>query len=130
MCSPVSAGGLFPELNNKFRVPLGVLVLLPVGSACQRKFWLTALLVPLLNEDAVCRNCCEFLPLVAVAVPFEGRLSSPRIVPPPFTSSVLAGVVVFTPIFAALPLPTWNTTELPSVLPSGVQRGTKLTVPL
>src|ERR1043166_2932757 len=130
MCSPVSAGGFVPELNSRFNVPLGLVVLLPVGSAIQRKFCDTAALVPPLNEEAVCSDTCEFLPPVAVAVPVAGRLNVPRIVPLPFTSRVLIGVLVFTPIFAELPVPDWNRTEFPSVLPSGVHSGTKLTVPL
>ena len=43
--------------------------------------------------------------LVAVAVPVAGRLSVPRIVPEPLTSSVVAGVVVLMPIFAVVPVP-------------------------
>ena len=38
--------------------------------------------------------------------------SVPRIVPPPFTSSVVAGVLVLMPILAVFPVPFWKSTEL------------------
>ena len=59
----------------------------------------------LLKAEAARFSGCEFLPAVAVAVPFDGRLNVPRIVPPPFTSSVEAGVIVLIPIFAVFPVP-------------------------
>jgi hypothetical protein len=60
----------------------------------------------LLNAEAPKANPCEFPPAVAVAVAAAGRLSAPRIVPPPCTSSVLAGTGVLMPILAVLPVPT------------------------
>jgi hypothetical protein len=54
--------------------------------------------------------------VLAVAVPIAGKLSVPRIVLVPFTSKVVAGAVVLTPIFAVLPVPDWNNTELPNVV--------------
>lgn len=102
MFRPVSAGAPLPCANSRFNVPDGLLVLFPTGSAWNRKTWLTALLVPLLNAEAVQPMGCEVLPAVAVAVPVAGRLSKPRIVPPPFTSSLAAGVVVPMPTFVPL----------------------------
>jgi hypothetical protein len=40
-----------------------------------------------------------------VAVPVAGKARLPRIVPAPFTSSVVEGVVVLMPTFADVPLP-------------------------
>ena len=51
-----------------------------------------------------------------MAVPVAGRLNRPRIVPPPFTSSVDAGLVVPMPTLALAPVPDWNSTELPKVV--------------
>jgi hypothetical protein len=127
---PVSLGAPEPDANNKFRLPLGLDVLLPLGSACQRKFCDTAVPVVLLKADAVSVLGCEFFPPLAVAVPVAGKLRLPRTVALPFTSSVLAGVLVLMPIFAVLPDPDWNKTELPRVFPSGVHSGTKSRVPL
>ena len=94
-----------PCANRRFRLPLAVVVLLPTGSDCQRKFWLTGVVELLLNTDEVKVTVCEFFPAVAVAVPVVGRLKFPRTVAPPFTSSGVTGVVVFTPIFAVAPVP-------------------------
>jgi hypothetical protein len=61
-------------------------------------------LVLLLNADAVRFSGSESLPAVAVAAPVAGSASVPRIesvpriVPAPFTSSVVAGVAVPMPI--------------------------------
>jgi hypothetical protein len=105
MESPVSAGVLVPEANNKLSLPDGLEVLLPVGSACRLKVWFTAALLLLLNEEACRLAGCEFLPPVEAAVPVAGNCSVPRTVPAPLTSSVEAGVVVFKPTLAELPVP-------------------------
>jgi hypothetical protein len=73
-------------------------------------------LVPLLNAEATKSMGCELKPAVAVAVPIAGKLNKPRIVPPPFTSRVDAGVVVPMPTLAFVPVPDWNNTELPKVV--------------
>ena len=52
----------------------------------------------LLKAEAARFSGWELAPLVAVAVPVAGKLSMPRIVPAPFTSSVVAGVIVLMPI--------------------------------
>jgi hypothetical protein len=103
--NPVSAGVEDPEPNNKFKLPEGVLVLLPKGSACQRKFSLTAALLLLLKAEAVQFNACEFDPAAAVAVLIEGNASRPRIMLEPLTSSAAAGVFVLTPTLALAPVP-------------------------
>jgi hypothetical protein len=59
----------------------------------------------LLNAEAVRLKGWEFFPAVAVALPVEGRLNVPRMVPAPFTSNVVVGVVVLMPIRAVAPLP-------------------------
>jgi hypothetical protein len=59
---------------------------------------------------------CELKPLLAVAVPVVGRLNKPRIVLPPFTSKVEAGLFVPIPTLAVVPVPDWNNTELPNVV--------------
>src|SRR5258708_21285533 len=61
-------------------------------------------------------------------MPVAGRLKRPRTVLDPFTSSALPGVVVLIPTLAVLPVPDWNSTELPMVAVP-VHRGKKLTVP-
>ena len=71
---PVSAGVL-PPPNNRFSFPEGEGVLLPTGSACQRKSWSTAVLVPLLNEEACVSRGLELNPAVAVAVPVVGNVA-------------------------------------------------------
>jgi len=48
---------------------------------------------------------CEVFPAAAVAVPVAGSFNVPRTVAAPFTSSVMSGVVIFTPILAVLPVP-------------------------
>ncbi len=103
--SPVSAGALVPEPNSRFKVPDGLAVLFPAGSACQRKCSLTAAPVPLLNAEAVNVVGCEFFPAVAVAALVAGILRLPRTVSLPFTSSVAPGVVVLMPTLAVLPVP-------------------------
>src|SRR6516164_6046613 len=105
MESPVSAGVLVPEANNKLSLPDGLEVLLPVGSACRLKVWFAAALVLLLNEEARRLAGCEFFPVEDVADPVAGRVKVPRTVPAPLTSSVEAGVVVFKPTLAELPVP-------------------------
>lgn len=83
----------------------------------------------LLKAEAARFSGCEFLPAVAVALPVLGRLRVPRMVAPPLTSKVEAGVAVLIPIFAALPVPDWNSTELMmSELES--HSGRKFTVPV
>ena len=67
---------------------------------------------------------CEFLPAVTVAEPVAGKVNVPRTVSPPLISSMEVGVVVLMPILAEDPVPDWNSTELPRVLPSGVHSGT------
>ncbi len=62
-------------------------MLFAAGSASQRNVWFTAVLLVLLNDDAVRFSPCEGLPPAAVAVPVAGRLSVPRMVPAPLTSS-------------------------------------------
>src|SRR6266853_2016340 len=96
--NPVSVGAAVPEPNSRLSVPDGVAVLLPTGSACQRKVSFTAAFVLLLNDEATRLRGCEFLPAVAFAVPVAGRPSAPRKMPLPVTSSVAAGAV--------LPMPT------------------------
>src|SRR5215471_15250481 len=105
MESPVSAGMLLPDANNRLSLPEGFAVSLPVGSACRLKVWLTAWLMLLLKAEACKLAGCEFLPADDVAVPVAGRLRVPRTVPAPLTSSVEAGVVVFKPTLAVLPVP-------------------------
>ena len=56
--------------------------------------------VPVLNAEAVKFSGWEFFPAVAVAVPVAGRLSNPRKMPVPLTSSFAAR--------AELPMPTWS----------------------
>jgi hypothetical protein len=75
MWSPGSAGVVDPCPNSRLSVPVAPLVLFPTGSATQRKFWGTAVLLALLNTEAVKSNCCELLPAVAIAFP---RYESPR----------------------------------------------------
>ena len=70
--SPVSAGVL-PAPNNRLNFPEGEVVLLPTGSACHRKSWSTAVLVPLLNDDTCVSRGLELNPAVAVAVPVAGN---------------------------------------------------------
>ncbi len=75
-------------------------MLLLAGSACKRKFWGTAVAVPLLKTDAVQFEACEVLPAVAVAVPLAGNVSnSPMLVVVPlsviFEPSMLQGLVNF-----------------------------------
>ena len=77
ICNPVSAGVLLPAANSRFRLPVALAVLLPTGSACQVKFCGTAVLVPLLNAEAV--SCCalELKPALEVAVPVAGHCAPP-----------------------------------------------------
>src|SRR5579864_9488532 len=88
----------------------------------------------LLNEDAAKFSGCELVPFVAVAGPVDGRVSvpvtevAPRIVAPPFTSSVVAGVVVPMPIFAVVPAPVCEIAEFWTLV-AVVNRGRALTVP-
>src|SRR5580658_4055278 len=96
--SPVSVGVAVPDPNSRFNLPKGVALLLPTGSACQRKVSFTAFRVLLLNDEAVKFIGCEFFPAVEVAVPVVGRLSAPRKMPVPLTSSFAPGAV--------LPMPT------------------------
>ncbi len=78
--SPVSAGVAIPWPNSRFNVPEALAVLLPVASAFHWNVWFTAVLVPLLNDEATKFSACEFLPPVAVAVPVAGKLNVPRAV--------------------------------------------------
>src|SRR5690242_14301500 len=128
MFSPVSVG-LAPEPNNRFSVPDGVAVSLPVGSACHWNIWLTALLVPLLNDDASRLKGPELDPALAVAVPRLGNCTWPRTTALPFTSSVAAGVVLLIPILAVAPEPDWKITEL-TMSDVVSHSGTKFTVPV
>src|SRR5262249_28667865 len=75
--SPVSAGFAVPVPKRRFKVPLGVAVSLPDGSACHSNTWSNAALVLLLNTDAFSFCGCEFFPDVAVAVPVAGKFSAP-----------------------------------------------------
>ena len=70
--SPVGAGAPDPDPKSRFREPDGLALLLPTGSAYQRKCWLTAAPVPLLNAEPSKSKGCELNPFVAVAVPVEG----------------------------------------------------------
>jgi hypothetical protein len=70
--SPVSAGVVPFEPNNKFNVPEGLLVSFPEGSACHRKSCVTAADVLLLYDDAWKSNGFEMYPLLAVDVPVVG----------------------------------------------------------
>src|SRR5579862_5692251 len=71
---------------------------------------------------------CELPPLLAVATLWAGSDSVPRTTPVPFTSSVAAGVDVFTPTLPVEPLPDWNRTEFSMSL-ALVNSGIKLAVP-
>ena len=124
MDNPVSVGVAFPFPNNRFRLPEKLVVSFPTGSACHWNVCATALLVALLKTDADKISGSEFSPAVAVALPIDGKVSAPRMVPPPATSSVLAGVVVLIPILAVLPEPDWNIAESPKSPELSVQRGT------
>src|SRR5579871_6227728 len=134
MFSPVSVG-VDPELNSRFNVPDGLLVLLPTGSACHWKVWFTALPVLLLNADADWLVACELKPFVAVAVlvgPSENRPSTescPRMAPLPLTSSVAAGAVVLIPTLAVGDAPDWKIAELPRSPLLSIHRGMKSVVP-
>src|SRR5208337_3115633 len=96
--SPVSVGVAVPDPNSRFNLPTGVALLLPTGSACQRKVSFTGFSVLLLYAEAVKFSGCEFFPAVEVDVPVAGRLSAPRKMPVPLTSSFAPGAV--------LPMPT------------------------
>ena len=101
-----------------------MLVLLPTGSLCHWNVCGTEL-VPLLNAEVTKSKGCELKPLLVVAIPVAGKLNRPESVPPPLTSRVEAGLMVLMPSLAVLPVPNWNSTELPMVdLP--VQIGRKL----
>src|SRR3984957_9559837 len=126
--NPVSAAAAGATENRRFSVPEAEAVLLLTGSACQWKTSFCEVPAVLLNADATKPIGLEMVPADAVAFPELGRLSSPRMVAPPFTSSVAAGVVELMPIFAAVPLPVWNSTELVSALVL-VQSGMKSAVP-
>src|SRR5260370_32959534 len=106
--SPVSAGALVPQPNSRFKVPDGLAVLFPAGSACQRKCSLTAAPVPLLNAEAVNVVGCEFFPAGAVAALGAGILRLPRTVSLPFTSGVAPGGLVLMPTLCVLPLSDCN----------------------
>jgi hypothetical protein len=69
---PVSPGVPVPARYSKFSVPEGLAVLLPAGSASQENSCGTAVLVPLLNEEAIKSVGFETKPCVAVAVPVAG----------------------------------------------------------
>jgi hypothetical protein len=111
--SPVSTGIVAPGPNNRFNVPVAALVLLPAGSACQRKFCATGVPILLLNTEAVKFSACEFFPAVAPAVPVAGRLSKPRKMPVPLTSSVAPGEVLPMPSLGVVAVPDWTSAELP-----------------
>jgi hypothetical protein len=104
MFNPVSLGAA-PLPNKRFSVADGVVLLLPVGSACHWNVDATAFFVLLLNAEADKSSGWESKPLLAVAVPVAGKLRVPRKVEAPLTSSVVAGVVVLIPILAVFPLP-------------------------
>lgn len=87
--NPVSPGVLPLEPNNRFNVPDGFDVSLPVGSACQRKSWLTADELVLLNDDACRSNGLETKPFDAVAVPVPGN-SAPAAETAPLNAPVNA----------------------------------------
>ena len=96
--TPVSTGVPLPEANSKLNLPDGDAVLLPTGSTCQRKCWLTAALVPLLKAEASESSGWESKPWVAVAALVGGNCNVPRMKVFPLTSSLPAGLV--------LPMPT------------------------
>src|SRR5215472_4905558 len=50
--TPVSAGVPVPEAYNRLNFPEGLELLLPTGSSCQRKCWLTAACVLLSKAEA------------------------------------------------------------------------------
>src|ERR1700686_2821388 len=100
--SPVSPGVAVPDPNSRFNLPNGVAVLFPVGSACHRKVSFTAFSVLLLNDEAVKFSGCEFFPAAEVAGAVAGRLSAPRKMPVPVTSSLAAGAVLPTPTLVPL----------------------------
>jgi hypothetical protein len=106
----------------------GAVVLLPVASACQLKYSLTAVALPLLKLEATKLTGSEVEPFVLVAAVFAGRVNTPRTVSVPFTSSVAAGVDVLTPIFTVASVPVWTRAELARLV-ALVQRGTKFGVP-
>lgn len=103
--SPVSAVFDEPDPKSKFSVPDGLAVSLPAGSDCHWNVSFVADLEVLLKAEAVKVTGSEVLPAVAVAVPVEGSASVPLTVLPPFTSRVVAGVVVPMPTFAVAPVP-------------------------
>jgi hypothetical protein len=84
--------------------------------------------VPLLKADAVQLAANEFLPVEAFAIPVANRVTVPRIIAGPRTSSVALGVVVLMPILAVGEAPI-ETAELP-IVDAPVNRGTKFVVPV
>src|SRR5208282_1112133 len=116
MLKPVSAPAAGAVENNRFNVADGDAVLLATGSACQWNTWLEAVCELLLKVEATRPNGLESAPPAAVAVAAAGKFNRPRMVAPPLTSRVAAGVMVPIPIFAVLPVPDCNKTELPSAL--------------
>src|SRR5260221_6840719 len=127
MFIPVSVG-LTPAPNKRFSVPVGVAVLLPAGSACHWKNWLTGAAVVLLNDEASIMKGSELNPALAVAAPWLGNSKAPRTRALPPTSSVVAGVVLLIPILAPVPDPDWKIAEfvMSEILS---HRGTKVAVP-
>jgi hypothetical protein len=85
---PVSPGVPLPDRYSKFSVPEGLAVLLPAGSASQENSCGTAVLVPLLNEEAIKSMGLEVKPCVAVAVPVAGS-AAPAAVRAPLNVAVV-----------------------------------------
>ena len=120
---PVSAGSValscrvLAAPNNRFSFPEGEGVLLPTASACQRKSWSTAVLVPLLNEEACVSRGLELNPAVAVAVPVAGNVA-------PAADTVLLKVAV-------VPVrPPVRLAELPETEPVALMLPVTLWLPL
>ena len=95
--NPVSPGVSVPLPKSRFNVAPGVEVLFPVGSACHSKCCNTALLVPLLNDEASKSVAFELKPLLALAFPVVADSNKPRTSSVPFTSKLASGLVSFKP---------------------------------
>src|SRR5712692_11738087 len=112
-----SLGAALLAPNSRFRLAEGDAVLLPTGSACQRKVWFWAAPAPLLNTEAAKSVEFEVKPPPEVAVPLAGRNEPPASVSNPLKLPVPAAFKL--PVLALSttvlrPLPT---VRLPPKLP-------------
>jgi hypothetical protein len=105
----VGAGVAGPDPKSSARLAEGLAVLLPELAACQTKFCDTAALLAL--EYVLAPSCRpgEFIPPARVAAE-ANRVTAPRKVLAPFTSSIVAGVFVPMPTL----VPDSAMIELPS----------------